>query len=32
MNNDLNFPQTLKGSFSVVSTPIFAGEYSLEGS
>ena len=32
MNNELNFPSTLKGSFSVVWTPIFASKYSLESS
>ena len=30
MNNELNFPQTSRGSFSAVSTPIFASKYSLE--
>ena len=27
-----NFPQTSRGSFSAVSTPIFASKYSLESS
>ena len=31
MNIELNFPpQTSRGSFSAVSTPIFASKYSLE--
>ena len=32
MNKELNFPQTSRGSFSAVSTPIFASKYSLESS
>merc|ERR1712025_1416493 len=33
VNSELNFPpQTSRGSFSAVSTPIFASKYSLESS
>merc|ERR1719299_226527 len=32
VNSELNFPQTSRGSFSAVSTPIFASKYALESS